>query len=67
MRAIWIGGALALTAATTSWAAPRALAVADMFKEQTVSARPYRRTARGWPIRSNTWTRPPTRASPICG
>ena len=38
MRAIWIGRALALAMAPSSWAAPRALAVADLFKEQTVSA-----------------------------
>lgn len=38
MRAIWIGGAAALVMASSSWAAPRSLAVADMFKEQTVSA-----------------------------
>ncbi|CAN5710307.1 S9 family peptidase [soil metagenome] len=38
MRAIWIGAAAALVMASSSWAAPRPLAVADMFKEQTVSA-----------------------------
>lgn len=38
MRVIWIGGALALAMAPASWAAPRPLAVADMFQERTVSA-----------------------------